>query len=138
MRKTRWAENFLFWPKLWKNTMLVEPFCLLVRTFEKDSVGSNIFSFDQNFRKRQYGLKYFDLRWKLSKKTLWVEPYCLLVRTFKKDNIGWNILWFVQNFQKRRYGLNHFGFFYENFFKRQYWFNNGVFWSELSKKTIWV
>ena len=94
-------NHIVFWSKLSKKTLWLEPYCLLVKTFEKDTMARTILSFGQNFQKRQYGLtillfgrnflkRQYGLNhivfWsKLSKKTLWVEPYCLLVKPFEKE-----------------------------------------------------
>ena len=116
-------NHIVFWSKLSKKTIWVEPYCLLVKIFLTDNMGWTILSIGQNFQKAQYGKKYFVFWTKLLKKTIWVEPYCLLnnlflraiwverhclfVKTFEKDNMGWTILCFGQNFQKRQLVLNH-------------------------------
>ena len=81
--------------------MKVEPYCLLVKIFEKDNMGWTILSFGQILLKRQHGFNHVVFWSELSKKTIWVELSCHLVKTFKKDNVGWTILCFGQNFQKR-------------------------------------
>ena len=93
-------NHIVFWSKRSKKTIWVEPYCLLVKIFLKDSMGWSILSFVQTFLKRLYGLKHIVFWSKLSKKTVWIEPYCLLIETSEKDNMGWSILSFGKNFRK--------------------------------------
>ena len=78
-------NHIVFWSKLSKKTLWLEPYCLLVKNFQKRQYGLTILLFGRNFLKRQYGLNHIVFWSKLSKKTLWVEPYCLLVKPFEKE-----------------------------------------------------
>ena len=85
-RKRQYGLNHIvFWSKLSKKTIWFEPYCLLVKTFEKDNMGWTISSFGENFLKRQYGLNHIVFLPKFSKKIKLVEPYCLLIKSFLKD-----------------------------------------------------
>ena len=70
-RSNFFSNTVSVWPycifiKSLKETIWVEPYCLLVR----------------NFLKRQSGLNHFAITSKLSKKAVWVEPYYLLIKVF--------------------------------------------------------
>ena len=89
------SQNFLtrqlelnhidFWLRFSEKTIWVEPFCLLVEIFLKDSMAGTILPFSQNFRKRQYGLNLIVLWSKLPIKTIWIKLFCFLIKIFQKD-----------------------------------------------------
>ena len=116
-------NSIIFLSKFFKEARSVEPYSLLVKIFEKVSMGCTILPFGQIFEKdnvgwsilslgehiltRQYWLNHIVFWSKCSKRTTWVEPYYLLLKIFLKGNMGWTILSFGQIFLKTLYRFNH-------------------------------
>ena len=126
------GQNFLKWQrgynhiafrsKLSKNTILVERYYCLVKTFVGDYMDWTIWSFDQNFQKKLYRLMTFSFHQNLLKRqyelnhivffskftirTTWVDRHSLLIKYFQKDYMVWTALCSYQNFVKRKYRFN--------------------------------
>ena len=104
-RKRQYGLNrIVFLSKFSKKTIWIEPYCLLVKTFEKDNMVSTILSFGQNCKKKN------NMGWTISS----------FGENFLKSQYGLNRIVFCQKFTKRHYGLNHIVFWSKLWKKTRY------------------